>query len=332
MCAFFACAPSQQNPDSGKQNQRDDLRLMTYNIHGLITNVDDLFDYYDANTLSEQQVNIRRIVEKINQWPESAERPDSFFFQETFSYWQDLRNIEASNFPHRSNAIGSEFHPDVNRYLEGTPESEQAGDGLNRFAAEGYGFENFKRYDWGDDNCHGDIFNVEEDKEGFTGDDCTTRKGFSCADQVFQGQTLLMCNLHMDAGNTPKDREARQRQLGLLLQTLTERAPGKPIILAGDFNFSGNRQGEAPSSEESQHGELLMQQFRQAGFKDACEELDCQDPGLMDVDRVLFHPANTSLRVRALKVERVRFGCHLGEPSATKPLSDHCAITATLSF
>jgi endonuclease/exonuclease/phosphatase family metal-dependent hydrolase len=111
-----------------------------------------------------------------------------------------------------------------------------------------------------------------------TFNDCMAVKGFSVARmQLTQDATVDVYNLHMEAGWTAEDHEARERAIDELVGFVREYSAGQPVIVGGDFNLRMLREPGA-----SQFRRLL----RDLQLSDACNVLSCDQPG--KVDRFLF--------------------------------------------
>jgi len=115
-------------------------------------------------------------------------------------------------------------------------------------------------------NCYGYINN---------GSDCLAPKGFTVFEhEVIPEVWIDVYNLHMDAGDSPKDREAREAQIEQLVNILYRRSINKAVIVAGDTNL------------DLADRHLLEKLLLEGGLQDSCEVLDCPQPN--SIDKVLF--------------------------------------------
>jgi len=100
------------------------------------------------------------------------------------------------------------------------------GDGLNRFSDTP--FVDFDRFAW--EACNGWI-----DQSN----DCLTDKGFSVGrHELAPGLVIDVYNLHMDAGGSDGDHDAREAQTQQLLAEIAARSTGVAVLVAGDTNMS----------------------------------------------------------------------------------------------
>ena len=71
--------------------------------------------------------------------------------------------------------------------------------------------------------------------------DCWCRKGFLRARiRLNPWLEIDIYTLHLDAGGSSRDREARRRQLALLTARIREQSAARGLILAGDFNLNAH--------------------------------------------------------------------------------------------
>ncbi len=141
--------------------------------------------------------------------------------------------------------------------------------------------------------------------------DCGARKGFTVAEVAFTDKLRVdLYNLHMDAGGSPEDQQARQEQVAQLRKVIRTRSKGKAVIVAGDLNLDIARRAD----------DLLLYSalLDSVDLSDACALNDC---GQDLVDRVLFRESN-STALRAVSWQTAtKF-----HDNAGKPLSDHLAV------
>ncbi|HEY0464520.1 MAG TPA: endonuclease/exonuclease/phosphatase family protein [Polyangiaceae bacterium] len=174
------------------------------------------------------------------------------------------------------------------------------GDGLSQFAA--HEFTALQREPWR--ACHGVVDSYF---------DCLTPKGFSSSrQQLAAGVEIDVFNVHLDAGSSSADQQAREAQVAQLMEAIEQRSAGRPILLAGDTNL------------RSQRG-LLARFERASGLVDVCEALHC--PGGRLIDRVFFRSTpGLTISPRKWSIDR-RFVDAKGQP-----LSDHLAVAVELDW
>ncbi len=150
---------------------------------------------------SNPLVNMPRIGQKLNLF-------DIVLVQEDFSYHYNLRYGDGHPF---ESAFDS-FHGTV-------------GDGLNSFSY--CSFTDLQRVTW--DACHG-VFSYAND--------CLTPKGFMFARYEISGGVFVdIYDLHMDAGGSDGDNEARIVQVEQLIEKINTFSAGQAVIVCGDFNM-----------------------------------------------------------------------------------------------
>lgn len=198
---------------------------------------------------SDPEANIPVIGTLLNHY-------DLALVQEDFVYHSELAS--RAGHPHRS----------IPRALGGFGIS----DGLSRFST--IPFWGHQRETWA--RCH-----------GYLGDgcDCLAHKGFSYAAHEIAGRRLHVYNVHLDAGQAPRDVAARSAEVDQILSHIERHTTDGAVIIAGDTNFS--TKADAPALERLLAG---------AGLTDACRELDCDGPDL--IDRVMYKSSG-SLRLAA---------------------------------
>ena len=174
------------------------------------------------------------------------------------------------------------------------------GDGLSQFATRA--FSALQREPWR--ACHGVVDSYF---------DCLTPKGFSSArQQLAEGVELDVYNVHLDAGSSSEDEQAREAQLEQLLEGIAQRSAGRAILLAGDTNLRSQRDSVARFE-------------RATGLVDVCRALHCPDEHR--IDRVFFRSSKAlTIRPRKWSIDR-RFVDAKGQP-----LSDHLAVAVELDW
>jgi len=202
--------------------------------------------------------------------------------------------VAQEDFTYHADLIGAATHT----YTSGpgpTPVGRTIGDGLGRLSV--FPFADFERQQW--DECNG-IFG--------SGTDCLAGKGFSMAShEIATGLTVHVYNLHMDAGRSSDDYDARAAQSTQLRSYLATRSAGATVIVAGDTNMK--------DADEA----LVVELLSMAGLTDACRTLSCPDPS--GHDRVMFRNGPDLELTPTLWQEDARFVDGSGDD-----LSDHPAV------
>jgi endonuclease/exonuclease/phosphatase family metal-dependent hydrolase len=211
---------------------------------------------------------------------------DIVLLQEDFAYPAVLR--QGVTFPFQSAPFAAAGRLDF-------------GDGLSQFAIQP--FAPLERETWR--ACHGIVSSYM---------DCLTPKGFTVTRQTLApGVQVDVYNLHLDAGGSEGDREARAAQLEQLSDAIAKRSAGAAVLLAGDTNI------------RRQDGGLLERFEQQTGLVDVCAALQCNEPHR--IDRILFRPSVTLTWLPRTWSLDQRFVDAQG-----KPLSDHFAVAAELDW
>lgn len=171
------------------------------------------------------------------------------------------------------------------------------GDGLTFFSRLPFG--ELARVGW--QRCNGFIDQCN---------DCLTRKGFARVTMTIgPGVSIVVYNLHMDAGWSAADQEARRAQVDQLLADLGR---DTPIIVAGDTNMSLPRDGGT-----------LTRLLAGAGLTDACRADGCRDLGR--IDRIFYRSgAGVTLRAEGWRIDDSFVD------AKGRPLSDHRAVAADI--
>jgi endonuclease/exonuclease/phosphatase family metal-dependent hydrolase len=171
-------------------------------------------------------------------------------------------------------------------------------DGLNRFSE--FPFTKVERHRWF--TC------------GEASADCLSLKGFSVATTTMANGTKVdIYNLHLDAGR--EDFAIRGDDVAELTAHIAESAPGRALIVAGDFNLHLDRDPDG-----LQFSQLLLD----TGLIDVCTELNCSEPNR--IDKVLIR-SNSDVTITALewRNDAETFTRDDGEP-----LSDHDPVAVRL--
>lgn len=175
------------------------------------------------------------------------------------------------------------------------------GDGLSQFAAQP--FTALERESWR--SCHGVVDSYF---------DCLTPKGFTSTRQrLAPGVDVDVYNVHLDAGGSAADEQAREAQIDQLLEAIAGRSAGHPVLLAGDTNI-----------RSAEHAALARLEGA-TGVVDVCRALHCPDK--RRIDRIYFRSSpELTLTPRAWKIDS-RFIDRRG-----LPLSDHLAVAAEFDW
>jgi len=141
--------------------------------------------------------------------------------------------------------------------------------------------------------------------------DCWARKGFLRVAMDTIGGRVDVYNTHLEAGPSRKSVKVRKAQLEKLAEAIEKRSGHHAVIVAGDFNISFNRPGDA----------VIMRRFRQRlGLEDSAAGPIL--PSWRERDYILYRSGPSI----ALGVE------HSGEAmefvSERRALSDHAALYA----
>jgi len=220
---------------------------------------------------SNPSVNIPQISPRLNNY-------DIVLMQEDFSYHWDV--IAKNGQPYISQP--SAF-------------SGLMGDGLNRLSY--CKFTSFYREPWA--LCSGFV-----DQSN----DCLTLKGFSFGRHYINStQTVDIYNLHMDAGGSAGDNEARMVQTYQLIDYVLYRSAGRAVIIAGDFNMRYSDIDDDPNLTELKTTLSLIDSAEFLGiFNDR-------------IDKIFYRStASVILTPQTYSVETVEFS-----DSSGNPLSDH---------
>lgn len=211
---------------------------------------------------------------------------DVALVQEDFAYGKELRS--AVPLPHGSPLFAG-------------GQALRLGDGLSQFAK--LPFKDFARQAWS--TCHGIL-------DAYC--DCVAAKGFTFARQeLAPGAYVDVYDVHLDAGDGAGDLAARRAQLAQLAAAMQRSSPSSAVLVAGDTNMGPSERDELES--------LL----KKVGLRDACTELRCKDPDV--VDRVLFRSSvGLTLVPRSHRLD-TRFVDGDGEP-----LSDHPAVAVEFDW
>jgi endonuclease/exonuclease/phosphatase family metal-dependent hydrolase len=202
---------------------------------------------------------------------------DLVLVQEDFAYPELLR--ERLVLPYRSPGFvrGKELH---------------FGDGLSLFGRLPLGDVSRSRWT----ACHGVV-------DAYF--DCLTPKGFAFSRvEPSPGAFFDVYNVHLDAGASDADVQARREQLRQLVEAIALSSADRPLVLGGDFNLTTRELAD------------FKQSMSRIGLVDACDELRCGQA--QRLDRILFR-SSSNLRLTP-RTWRIAAGFR---DSHGRPLSDH---------
>ncbi len=287
----FALARAEDPPlATGQSTPPETISVLSYNVHGI-------FPMIAKDRPRERMPTIGWL----------ARRYDVVLFQEDFEFHRLLR----VQLEHHTGFVGNGMGWDPRRVaakalllplsLVIPSFSPPYGAGLSTFVREEYARPDDtggKAYD----SCHGWF--------GANGD-CWARKGFLRVAMDTVAGRVDIYNTHLEAGPSRKSVHVRGTQLEKLADAIETRSGDAAVIVAGDFNISFNRPGDA----------TIMRRFRQRlGLADSAA-----GPVLAswrERDYILYRSGPTI----ALGVE------HSGEAmefvSERRALSDHAALYA----
>jgi exonuclease III len=174
------------------------------------------------------------------------------------------------------------------------------GDGLSEFSR--LPFSAFRRVPW--QSCHGLV-------DSFF--DCWTPKGYTVAHQwLAEGVSVDVYNLHMDAGWSSEDKQARDAQVSQLVTAILRDSAGRALIVGGDTNIL-RRDGQ------------LERLLADTELADACSRLHCSQP--WRVDRVLYRSSpELRLEARAWRIDNDFIDAQ------GHPLSDHMPVAVAFEW
>lgn len=148
-----------------------------------------------------------------------------------------------------------------------------------------------------------------------TFNDCYALKGFSLTPmRLAEGLDIHVYNLHMEAGWSRADDEARAAAVEQLLAFIELHSRDEALIVGGDFNLRDRDRAK----------ELLGKLRERAGLRDAC--VGCERPS--NVDKILYRGSDLiELSAEAWQLETSVFRTEGGEP-----LSDHAPLAVGFTW
>jgi endonuclease/exonuclease/phosphatase family metal-dependent hydrolase len=259
---------------------------LTYNVAGLP----------ELLSRSKPSVNTPLIGARLNGYDlvllqETWQTPDPNPAAPIRCYHEML--LETARHPYKSPSAPQPFGDDPRR------PSALLADGLNVFAK--LPLAQTVRQPWS--TCV-DTFN-----------DCSALKGFSMTPmQLAADLTIHVYNLHMEAGWSAADNEARAAAIDQLITFIDLHSRGEALIVGGDFNL-----------RDRSHAATLLGKLRErAGLRDAC--VGCERPN--NVDKVLYRGSDLlELDADSWQLERKVFRSESGDP-----LSDHTPVAVGFSW
>lgn len=162
------------------------------------------------------------------------------------------------------------FNHPVQHWFPDTKEGKAAGSGLlllSRFRAVEVKTEHYEF-------CHGTLTGAG---------DCFASKGFQMVRyELSPGVEVDVYNSHFEAGNGDEDRDARNKNLLKLRDTMLQWSKDRAIVFTGDTNLHEDREGDKKALDDW---------LKTVPLQDACEAVNCPKKGR--IDRVLFRDGKT---------------------------------------
>lgn len=157
------------------------------------------------------------------------------------------------------------------------------------------------------------------DCNGFLEDssDCMASKGFQMMRlELAQGIEVDVYNSHLEAGGGEDDDAARASNVDQIVAAMEALSDGRALMFLGDTNLDELDEEELP----------LLELWQEAiGWVDACETVECEEPGR--IDRVLLRSGGgVSLEAVAWTLEPEFYD------DQGVPLSDHDALSVEVRW
>jgi hypothetical protein len=153
-----------------------------------------------------------------------------------------------------------------------------------------------------------------DDCNGFLEDssDCMASKGFQMLRlELAQGIEVDVYNSHLEAGGGEDDVAARESNVHQIIAAMEALSDGRALMFLGDTNLHEIDEEDLP---------LLELWQEEIGWVDACETVECEEPGR--IDRVLLRSGGgVTLEATAWSLEPEFFD------DEGVPLSDHDALS-----
>ena len=174
------------------------LKVLSYNIHGL---PELLTPYKNSNRIEE-------IVHEVSNY-------DLAFLQENWVY----QGLIKKNFSKDNYIIGSK-----NKFFK--RDKPKRSSGLNIITSDKINIYDYQEYEF--TNCNGWLVNAN---------DCFASKGFIYSKLLIDNDTLNVYVTHLDAGESDKDLDVREKQMIELSRSIEKISNSEPLIICGDFNI-----------------------------------------------------------------------------------------------
>jgi len=204
------------------------------------------------------------------------------------------------DFAYHGKLSSKALHPHASK----SDKDSTVGDGLSRFSV--FPFDEVTHVNWV--KCAGYLTRAS---------DCMTKKGFSLGrHRMAGGVEIDVYNLHMEAGGSREDTEAKQADMDQLMEYVLSHSEGRALIIAGDFNLKKKREKDRA---------MLERMESRLELTDACLAMgDCQDR----IDRIYLRSGGgVSLRAVDYDVPDEKFQDEKG-----RPLSDHLPVSAVIEW
>ena len=151
-------------------------------------------------------------------------------------------------------------HPIRSWFSEVYTSEQVYGSGLSQLSRVG---EQVELYEEHYTACHGVL-------DGSS--DCLASKGFQVLRLSLGGAELDFVNTHHEAGGGVEDEAVRTSQVDQVLASMSSRSEGRAVIFVGDLNM---RWSDPPDA-------LELQRYADAGLRNSCDELGCDEPDRID--------------------------------------------------
>lgn len=277
---------------TGCEPAEGDVRVLSYNVAGLPQEI---------STVNPQE-HIPLISPLLNDY-------DVVLTQEDFDWWtQDLAGLDFVHYHERLRAQATHQYrsaqwlgPDAAGIDPAVRPAPWVGDGLGFLSRLELTGET--RRAWHD--CFGGL-----DTSDGGAADCLAGKGFGVATiTLAPGHLVDVYTLHAEAGSTAEDQRLQDDDFAQLAAFIQAHSVGRAVILGGDTNLHTD-----PGNPDV----AIWEEFLDAtGLTDACDALDCDEPGA--IDKVAFRSNHDiTLTPTAHDFPRERFRDADGED-----LSDH---------
>lgn len=252
-------------PDSAAAGEPDGaFELVTYNVAGL-----------------PQEVSQEEPEEHIPLISPLLEPYDLVLTQEDFDWWTPA--LDGFSFAGFHEQLRAEVtHPHRTAQHPG-PEAVgvdpaerplmQLGDGLGILSR--FPLADEERIPW--EGCYGGIDTGASD--------CLAMKGIAVATATLaDGIEVDVYTVHVEAGGTDEDQRLQAADLEQLAELVERRSEGRAVIVGGDLNL--HTDGDHEDADDEADAEIWSTFLARTGLVDACDELDCADPGR--IDKVAF--------------------------------------------